>query len=115
MTETWYHVDNGTLWIADQSIHLPHPVKVALQHDDRLAVLIESPSNVIFNKNILALSRHGKVVWFIQESPHGTQADKPYMSLQCDKNGALIVGKWNGLSYSVDWHNGSVSVVNFEK
>jgi hypothetical protein len=115
MTETWYHVDNGTLWIADQSIHLPHPVKVALQHDDRLAVLIEPAPNVISNRNILALSRHGKVLWCIQESPHGMQADKPYMTLRCDKNGALIAGNWNGISYSVDWHNGSVSVVSIDK
>ncbi|WP_077046707.1 hypothetical protein [Pseudomonas sp. KK4] len=115
MTETWYRVDNGILWIANQPIHLPHPVNVALPHDDRLAVLIEPSSNVISNKNILALSRHGTVLWYIQESPHGTQADKPYMSLHCDKNGALIAGNWNGVSYSVDWHNGSVSVVSVDK
>ena len=115
MTETWYRVDNGILWIANQLIDLPHPVKVALPHDDRLAVLIEPAPNVISNKNILALSRHGKVLWYIQESLHATQADKPYINLHCDKNGALIAGNWNGVSYSVDWSNGSVSVVSVDK
>jgi len=32
MTETWYRVDNGILWIANQPIDLPHPVKVPTVH-----------------------------------------------------------------------------------
>ena len=115
MTETWHRIDDGILWIAGQPISLPQPVREALHHNDRLLILVEPAPDVIFNRNIFALSMHGELLWQIEESPHGTEVDKPYMNLHCDKNGVVIAGNWNGLSYSVDLHNGTVSVAAFEK
>ena len=115
MTETWHRIDDGILWIAGQPISLPQPVKEALHHNDRLLILVEPAPDVIFNRNIFALSMHGELLWHIDESPHGTAVDKPYINLHCDKNGLVIAGNWNGLSYSVDLHNGTVSVAAFEK
>ncbi|MGF6110198.1 hypothetical protein [Pseudomonas frederiksbergensis] len=115
MTETWHRVENGTLWIAGQPIYLPYPVKEAFQHNNRLLILVEPAPDVIFNRNVFALSMHGELLWQIEESPHGTEVDNPYMNLYCDKDAAVIAGNWNGLSYLVDLHNGTVSVAAFEK
>ncbi|MCK1792767.1 hypothetical protein [Pseudomonas violetae] len=115
MTPQWHRIDDGTLLIAGQPVPLPHPVKEALRHKDRLLILVEPPPDVIFNRNVFALSMHGELLWQIEESPHGTEVDKPYVNLHCDKNEWVIASNWNGLSYSVDLHNGAVSVAAFEK
>ena len=115
MTQPWNRIDAGTLLIAGQPISLPHPVKEVLHNNDRLLILVEPPPDVIFNRNVFALSMHGERLWQIEESPHGAEVDKPYINLHCDKNGLVIAGNWNGLSYSVDLRNGAVSIDAFEK
>jgi hypothetical protein len=114
-TETRHRVQNGTLWLADQPIHLPHPVKATLQHNDKLLILVDPAPDVIFNRNVFALSIHGELLWQIEESPHGTQVDKPYVNLYCDKNGTVIAANWNGVSYSINLLNGTVRVAAFDK
>ena len=70
-------------------------------------ILVDPAPDVIFNRNVFALSIHGELLWQIEESPHGTQVDKPYVNLYCDKNGTVIAGNWNGVSYSVNLLNGT--------
>lgn len=115
MTNELYLVQDSQLWIGHQHIRLPYPVKHVLRHGDNLVISIESAPGVIFNRNVFAVSMHGEVLWQIEESPHGTQADQPYMDVYCDQNGELIAGNWNGISYSVNLTNGTVCAVAFEK
>ncbi|KPB85427.1 Uncharacterized protein AC504_2324 [Pseudomonas syringae pv. maculicola] len=57
----------------------------------------------------------GEVLWQIEESPHGAQADKPFMNLHCDDNAQVIVGCWNGVTYSVNVESGKIQVIQFDK
>ncbi|RMV44584.1 hypothetical protein ALP11_02718 [Pseudomonas syringae pv. papulans] len=75
-------------------------------------IRLESPPGEVFNRNIFAFSMAGEVLWQIEESPHGTQADKPFMSLHCDDNDRVIVGCWNGVTYAVNVENGNIRVIH---
>lgn len=79
-----------------------------------MVVILSAIALEIFNRNVSALSMHGELLWQIEESPHGTQIDKPYVNLLCDKHGLVITGNWNGLSYSADLHNGAFRIAAFE-
>ncbi|EPN30072.1 hypothetical protein A244_39233, partial [Pseudomonas syringae pv. actinidiae ICMP 18807] len=69
----------------------------------------------IFNRNIFAVSKTGEVLWQIDESSHGTQADKPFMSLYRNENDQVVVGCWNGVTYAVDVENGEIRVIQFDR
>jgi hypothetical protein len=77
MTETWHRIDDGILWVAGQPISLPHPVKEALHHNDKLLILVEPAPDVIFNRNVFALSMHGELLWQIEESPMARKSTSP--------------------------------------
>ncbi|MNV95378.1 hypothetical protein D3C71_1902650 [compost metagenome] len=78
-------------------------------------VRLEPPAGTIFNKNIFAITKEGEIFWQVVESPHGTEADKPYMEIRRDKDGRLVAANWNGVDYFVDAYTGEVSVKAFDK
>lgn len=78
-------------------------------------VRLEPSAGTIFNRNIFAVSMTGEVLWQIDESSHGTQADKPFMSLYRDENDQVVVSCWNGVTYAVDVENGKIRVIQFDR
>ncbi|MDU8501496.1 hypothetical protein RYB01_20235 [Pseudomonas syringae] len=105
-------IENGNLCIESQRVCLPYIVDTFLLFQGIALIRLESPPGEVFNRNISALSMAGEVLWQIEESPHGTQADKPFMSLHCDDNDRVIVGCWNGVTYAVNVENGNIRVVH---
>ncbi|MDH4606870.1 hypothetical protein JW321_30205 [Pseudomonas syringae pv. papulans] len=95
-----------------QRVCLPYPVDTFLLFQGIVLIRLESPPGEVFNRNIFAFSMAGEVLWQIEESPHGTQADKPFMSLHCDDNDRVIVGCWNGVTYAVNVENGNIRVIH---
>jgi hypothetical protein len=115
MNKMAFVIVNGKLTIGDRVIDFPHPVEEALAYHDLIIVRVEPPAGVIFNKNVYGVSHEGKVLWQIEESPHGTQEDKPYVNIYIGQNDDLIAGNWNGVSYLVNPENGEITVVSFDK
>lgn len=72
-------------------------------------VRLEVPSRTVCNRNVKAYDERNELVWTIAESPHGTQADKPYMSIRIDPQGRLIAGNWIGIDYIVDLKTGAIT------
>ncbi|EGH15425.1 hypothetical protein PSYMP_29143, partial [Pseudomonas amygdali pv. morsprunorum str. M302280] len=56
---------------------MPYPVDTFLLSGGNVLVRLEPSAGTIFNRNIFAVSMTGEVLWQIDESSHGTQADKP--------------------------------------
>ncbi|PBQ02343.1 hypothetical protein CCL17_12430 [Pseudomonas congelans] len=108
-------IENGNLWIGSQRVCLPYPADTFLLFQGIVLIRLESPPGEGFNRNIFAVSMAGEVLWQIEEGPHGTQADKPFMSLHCDDNAQVIAGCWNGVTYSVNVENGKIQVIQFDK
>lgn len=106
---------NSKLTIGGRAIDFPHPIEEALIYRDLIIVRVEPPAGISFNRNVYGISQKGDVLWQIEESPHGTQEDKPYVNIYTGQNDDLIAGNWNGVSYSINPDNGKITVVAFDK
>ncbi|AHG43340.1 hypothetical protein N018_25140 [Pseudomonas syringae CC1557] len=106
---------DGELWIKSQRVCMPYPVDTFLLSGGKVLIRLEPSAGKVFNRNIFAILMTGEVLWQIDESPHGTQADKPFISLCCDDNDQIVVGCWNGVTYAVDAENGEIRVIQFDK
>jgi hypothetical protein len=115
MTIDVFAISDSKIFVQGKEISLPHPVTEAKIYHDLIIVKVEPPPRTIFNRNIFGLSKNGEIRWQIQESPHGTQKDKPYIDVFITPSGALIAANWNGVSYSVDPDNGKITVDAFNK
>lgn len=115
MTEFEYRLDGKAIIINGKVIKLPYPSVQALILHGLIIVRVEPPIGEIYNRNILALESNGRLKWQISESPHGTEADKPYMFISINDRNELIAGNWNGVDYIVDLHDGSISTKSFSK
>ena len=115
MTNMPFLVVNGQLSLKGCQLGLPHPVVDAFAYRHLIVVRVEPSAGFIFNRNVYGISDEGEVLWQIEESPHGTQEDKPYVNINVGQNDDLIAGNWNGVSYSVNPENGKITVVSFDK
>ncbi|MFJ3485584.1 hypothetical protein ACIPL1_19660 [Pseudomonas sp. NPDC090202] len=106
---------SGHIYVNGNRVLIPHPVSEALEYKNLIVVRIDPPAGVIFNRNIYGITNVGEILWQIQESPHGTQEDKPYTNIFLDPNGVLIAENWNGVGYSVNPESGEISVATFNK
>lgn len=95
-------------------IDLSRSAAQCLEVQGLLIVRIEPDVGDTYNRNVFALDR-GKILWQIEESPHGTEKDKPFTSISLGRDGELIAGNWNGVDYSVDISDGTIQVKNFKK
>ena len=115
MSESPIRVVSGKLYVGDQHIDLPHPVGDVLRYRDLVIVRVEPPAGVVFNRNVIAFTDVGTQAWRIEESPHGTEIDKPYVGIRVDGGGDLVASNWNGVDYQVNPDNGCVRVKAFNK
>lgn len=115
MNTVEFHVEGGKLFVCGKLVELPYIVGDVVGCGDLLVVRVESPIGVIFNRNIFAVTRKGKIIWQIAESPHGTEADKPYVGIFRDKDEGLVAANWNGIDYLVSLECGSIAVRSFNK
>ncbi|MEE9444899.1 MAG: hypothetical protein V3V19_04460 [Cocleimonas sp.] len=97
-----------------EEVNLPYPVVQALDFNGIVMARVEPEIYEIFNCNIFAVDGKGKIKWQIEESPHGTEVDKPYTSISIMEN-KLIAGNWNGVDYVVDIKDGSIRTQSFNK
>jgi outer membrane protein assembly factor BamB len=110
-----FHVEDGTLVIGDRKIDFLLPVAEAIVVGDEIIVRVEPPSGTVFNRNVFALTKQGTKLWQIQESPHGTYSDKPYVGVHLDAEGRIVASNWNGVDYIVDGSSGTVTAKAFNK
>lgn len=115
MNTVAFRVEDGKLFIGDKWIDLPYAVGDVVECNDSLFVRVDPPIGVVFNRNIFAVTRQGEILWQIAESPHGTEADKPYVGIFRDRDGCLVAANWNGVDYSVDLESGGITTKAFNK
>ncbi|MHC8310455.1 hypothetical protein ACYZUC_12670 [Pseudomonas sp. GT1P32] len=115
MSTVEFRVEDGRLVIGGKLVDLPYTVGEVVVCGNLLAVRVEPPIGVIFNRNVFAVARGGKVIWQIAESPHGTEMDKPYVVIFRDKDEGLVAANWNGVDYLVNLECGSISTKAFNK
>ena len=115
MNKVNYTIENKSIIMNGKKVDLPYEIVDVVNYQSLIIVRIEPAIGNIFNKNIYAFAENGDVKWQIEESPHGTQEDKPYTSLTIDKENKIIAGNWNGVDYSVSDVDGRVTPISFNK
>lgn len=101
--------------IGDRTVELPHQIVQQLRLGELLVLRVEPAAGQLFNRNVFAFDGGGRQIWQIAESPHGTEADKPFMDLRVNQYGELIAGNWNGVEYRVQPETGTLAVSGFDK
>lgn len=115
MSEVKYKLDESVITINGKAINMPYTVAQVLICDDMVIVRVEPVCGEIFNTNIYGFTVEGNCKWQIEESPHGTEADKPYTSIFLSEDNKLIAGSWSGVDYIVDLCTGGITTVAFNK
>ena len=115
MSTNFFKVKEGSVFIANRSIGLPYPVGEVVECRDAIVVRVEPPAGVIFNRNVFAFTAQGDLLWQIEESPHGTEKDKPYVGILVSQDGSLVVANWIGVDYLVNVKSGSITTKAFNK
>lgn len=110
-----FEVRDGALIIANRRLDLTHTVAQILECHDTIIVRSDPPAGMILNRNLFAFTTQGDLLWQIEESPHGTQKDKPYVGLIISQDGLLVAANWIGLDYTVNVQNGKVAAKAFNK
>jgi len=110
-----FKVDDGCLFIDGEAVRLPFPVVEAIGIDAAVAVRVDVPTGQAFNRNVYLIDAERRILWQIDESPHGTEADKPFMNIWMADDEALMAGNWNGIDYVVDISSGRLSVKAFRR
>lgn len=110
-----YSIIEGVLEANGLQVKLPFPSVQALDVDGLIIVRIEPAIGAVYNRNVFALSENGNIEWQIEESPHGTERDKPYTSISVIGPSQLVAGNWNGVDYLVSLRDGSISAKAFNK
>lgn len=101
--------------IGDRTVELPHEVVQQVPLGALLVLRVEPAPGQLFNRNVFAFDGEARQIWQIAESPHGTEADKPFMDLRVSPEGELIAGNWNGVEYRVHPETGALTVCGFGK
>lgn len=109
-----FSVDRGILHVNGQPVSLPLSVAECVDIGEVVAVRLDVPAGQVFNRNVFLVGGDGEIRWQIHESPHGTAADSPFMSLWVEE-GTLAVGNWNGVDYDVDLVSGNIRARAFNK
>jgi hypothetical protein len=113
--------DEKALSVNGVVMEMPSPVRERVNIGE-LAVVRTYPENeklsayprAQLNRNVYAFDGSGKLVWQIQEAPHGGANDKPYMRIEA-VNGQLIAGNWIGVDYRVNLADGMVEAVGSDR
>jgi hypothetical protein len=115
MSELDFSIDDGAVSINGKVVDLPYPVAEALTVGELVIVRVEPTIGEVFNSNVYGFKADSSCKWQIAESPHGTEADKPFTSISVSPDNQLVAGNWNGVDYLVDLMNGAISTVSFNK
>lgn len=115
MSGASFRVESGYLYIGGDRIDLPCTVGDVIDYGGLIIVRVEPPVGVVLNRNVFAFTKEGRLLWQIEESPHGTEVDKPYFGIFLDEKNRLVAGNWNGVDYLVDCGDGNITTKAFNK
>lgn len=110
-----FKITNNLIFINGKKLELPFPVADALEYKKSIVVRVDPPAREILNDNIYCFTLSGNFLWQIEPSPHGTQVNKPYVSINVSSSSNLIASNWNGVNYIVNIEDGSIEVKSFNK
>ena len=110
-----FKINDGIIYINGKEIDLPFPAEEAVTYKKSIIVRVKPPVKEIFNNNVYGFTIHGEYKWQIKPSTHGTQEDKPFVSIHVSSSDDLIASNWNGIDYVVSNTDGSVAPESFKK
>ena len=100
------YFNNDQLILEGIYIDFPHCIKNIKLYKDLVLVLLSVPKGIINNQNVYAVNiKTKKIVWRIQE-PDLIYDSNPYMNFY-DSSECIVVGNWNGISYTINEDDGS--------
>lgn len=76
-------------------------------------VMLEVPSNKIYNENIFGVDKTGKIIWQIEKVKH-IYKSSPYMDL-FEKDEQIWAGNWDGDLYRLDIQTGIILEKKYTK
>ena len=99
--------------IGDIDIKLDYPIKDTIEIYNVIVVLMDPPSEIVENRNVVAFNKDGSYNWRIERS---TDIDRnnPYMKINIH-SGDLIVETWDGMRYNIDIETGEILSGNLRK
>jgi len=109
-----FAVGGTTLTIDDTTVAFEYEIGDAIAFDDVVVARFKIPSEVVHNRNVVAVTEMGTRRWTIPEAPHGPQEDNPYMDIYI-QDGELWAGAWLGMAYRVDVDTGELLNYEFRK
>lgn len=106
---------SNVIIISGTEITMDAPIRQRLEVGGLIIVRVYPSDEVLnlypqegLNRNVYAYDSSGKLVWRIQEAPHGGAGeDKAYMDIRTD-DGNLVAGNWIGIDYQVNLNDGVV-------
>lgn len=110
-----FRLSKGLLFLGDAVVDLPGPVGQIIETSNGAFVRLAPPVGEILNRNVFLVRSDGSIQWQIEESPHGTGADKPFMQIWLANPSRLCAGNWNGVDYEVDIDTGAIKACAFNR
>ncbi len=91
------------------SLDFEYPIKATLIIQGIIIILVESPFQIIYNKNVFAIKTSGDFLWRIGDVDlfySGT--DCPYVEIRINEEDELILFNWCDTAVVVDPQTGDV-------
>ena len=118
MTEMSYRCKDNYVCITrsdggEIKIELPFRVEKVVCSPGILAVLVEPPTDVVFNENVFAYDFHGTLQWQIPKRRYLCEAC-PYTGLWCEGDRLATCG-WDGMELRLEPATGQILSKEFMK
>lgn len=112
---TPFTIEKGELKISGRLVETEYPVVQAFSTNGNVVARLQIPVGTIMNANVLCFSENGKLLWAIEESPHGGTASNSYVAINLNDNGSIVARNWNGVEYDVSSADGTVRSIGFRR
>lgn len=109
-----FAVDENLLTIGGTTVTFEHEIGDTIAFDAVVVVRLKIPTDVVQNRNVVAIDETGTRRWTVPEAPDGPTEDNPYMNIYT-RNGELWAGAWCGMAYRVDVDTGELLDKEFRK
>lgn len=82
--------------------------------DERIVVLINSPTKSLFNENIFCIDKNGQLIWQVEKVVH-IYEDSPYDKIVNCNNESIEAWNCDSCNYLINIQNGKIISRRFTK
>jgi hypothetical protein len=106
-----YKVNSNNITLTNgYSLDFEYPIKETLVIGDIIVIVVESPFDVSYEKNVFAIKQSGDFLWRINDVKLGyTGSDNCfYVGVELNKNNELVLFNWCDTAVIVNPHTGQM-------